>query len=73
VRKAELPLGSKRGKAGGGREGESPGLGNGVFQRVLVTTSRLQRLVRSIELGGVGGVTTTLSATEIAGLGSSSP
>lgn len=73
MRKAELPLGSKRGKASGGRKGESPVLGNGVFQRVLVTTSRLQRLVRSIELGGLGGVTTTLSATEIAGLGSSSP
>jgi hypothetical protein len=52
VRKTELPLGSRRGKASGGRKGESPELGNGVFQRVLVTTSRLQKLVRGIELGG---------------------
>jgi len=32
----------------GGRKGESPTLGNGVTPRVLVTTSRLQRLVRGI-------------------------
>jgi hypothetical protein len=52
ARKAELPLGSRRGKARGGQRGESPKLGNGVFLRVLVTTSRLQRLVRGIFLGG---------------------
>jgi hypothetical protein len=38
----------KRGAGCGGRKGESLKLGSGVFQRVLVTTSRLQRSVRSI-------------------------
>jgi hypothetical protein len=32
----------------GGRKGESPELGNGAIQRVLVTTSRLQKLARGI-------------------------
>jgi len=69
VRKAELPLGSRHGKAGGGMKGASPDPGKGVFQRVLVTTSRLQRLVRGIVLGGLGDVTAPPSATEIAGSG----
>lgn len=38
----------KRGAGRGGRKGESLKLGNGAFQRMLVTTSRLQRLVRGI-------------------------
>jgi len=39
----------RKGEAGcGGRQGESPKLGSRVFQRVLVTTSRLQRSVRGI-------------------------
>jgi hypothetical protein len=39
----------RKGEAGcGGRKGESPKLGSSAVQRVLVTTSRLQRLVRSI-------------------------
>jgi hypothetical protein len=39
----------RKGEAGrGGRQGESPKLGSSVFQRVLVTTSRLQRSVRGI-------------------------
>jgi hypothetical protein len=41
-------LGRKRGAGRGGRKGESLKLGDGVFQRMLVTTSRLQRLVRDI-------------------------
>lgn len=32
----------------GGRKGASPELGSGTIQRVLVTTSRLQKLVRGI-------------------------
>jgi hypothetical protein len=41
-------LEGKRVGACGGRKGESPKLGSGVFQRMLVTTSRLQKLVRGI-------------------------
>jgi hypothetical protein len=41
-------LEGKRVGACGGRKGESPKLGSGVFLRILVTTSRLQRLVRGI-------------------------
>jgi hypothetical protein len=39
----------RKGETGcSGRKGESPKLGSSVFQRVLVTTSRLQRSVRGI-------------------------
>jgi hypothetical protein len=48
--KAGLPPRRKLEEVRGGYEGESPGLGDGVTPRVLVTTSRLQRLVRSISL-----------------------
>jgi hypothetical protein len=40
----------------GGQKGESPELESGVFQRMLVTTSRLQRLVRGIFSPNNGGV-----------------
>jgi len=48
ARKAGLPLSSMREWVRGGQRCESAAPGNGRFQRVLVTTSRLQRLVRGI-------------------------
>jgi hypothetical protein len=48
-------LGRKRGAGRGGRKGESLKLGNGVFQRIRVTTSRLQRLGRDIFSRNNGG------------------
>jgi hypothetical protein len=50
--RAGLPPRRKHEENHGGRKGESPRLGNGVTPRVLVTTSRLQRLVRGISLMG---------------------
>ena len=47
-RKLGRRLEGKRVGACGGRKGESPKLESGVFSRILVTTSRLQRLVRGI-------------------------
>lgn len=61
VARSELPLVPRDAEGGSGLKGESPRLGNGVFQRVLVTTSRLQRLVRGIFLGRSGGATALLS------------
>jgi hypothetical protein len=49
-------LEGKRVGARDGRKGESPKLGSGVFLRMLVTTSRLQRLVRGIFSPSNGGV-----------------
>lgn len=51
--KAELPLSPRSGEAAAIRRRESARPGNGGFQRVLVTTSRLQRLVRGIFPGGL--------------------
>jgi hypothetical protein len=55
VWKLERRLGRKGETGCSGRKGESSKLGSGVFQRVLVTTSRLQRLVRGILSWDDGG------------------
>jgi len=52
AQKAGLPPSRMRAEGHGGRKGVSLELGNGVSFRVLVTTSRLQRLVRGILLAG---------------------
>jgi hypothetical protein len=46
--RAGLPPRRKHERGRGGQEGESPMLGNGVTSRVLVKTSRLQRLARGV-------------------------
>jgi hypothetical protein len=50
--RAGLPPRRRHEENHGGRKGASPRLGNGVTPRVLVTTSRLQRLARGISLVG---------------------
>jgi len=57
---SELPLVPKGAESGSGPAGESRRLGNRRFLRVLMTTSRLQRLVRGISLGRPGGATALL-------------
>jgi hypothetical protein len=57
----------------GGRQGESPKLGSGAFQRVLVTTSRLQRLVRGIFSLVGGGASCVVGGGRVAGCDGPSP
>lgn len=58
--RSEFPFVLTGAEGSSGRKGESLTLGNGVFPRVLVTTSRLQRLGRGICLERTGGATALL-------------